>query len=537
MNRTLELNGPAGEFPRDSTMYWGSAWPSRVRHHGFAIGWLACVLGTLLGSHAVLSAQLPRNAVRQLDSLLDAPPFNRLLWGVALVDETGRLLYGRNADRLFIPASNTKLVVSAVAATMLPPDWTIATSVYSTAAVRDHVLEGDLVLYGRGDPTFGRRCYATDTTVSGVCDTDPFARLRDLAQALVARGITSVAGDIVGDGSWFQGELTRGDWNSEDLNWWYAAPVSGLGFNDNSVDITWQPGTAVDAPAQLHLEPDLGDITLENRTRTVAAGGESDIGDRMYREPGTLHLWAEGTVALDHGESLESFALPDPDRFAATAFRRALTEAGISVTGTTRSTTDSLATAAARQLPPLAETTSRPLHDWIFPILNTSQNWYAEMLLKQLGRQFGTSGSWTGGLAVERQVLVDSMGIDSTLFSLADGSGLSAKNLVAPLAFTRLLQYVRHRPGYATFSPGLPRSGNTGSLKRRFIGTPIEGRVWAKTGSIARVNTLSGYIELPGRTLAFSVQANHHVLGGRQMLAQIDSIVVALAKAAGKLKK
>ena len=206
------------------------------------------------------------------------------------------------------------------------------------------------------------------------------------------------------------------------------------------------------------------------------------------------------------------------------------------MSGTIRSTTDSLATLPARQTPPLAETTSRPLRDWIFPILNTSQNWYAEMLLKQLGRQFGTSGSWEEGLMLERGVLIDSMGIDSTLFSLADGSGLAARNLVAPLVFARLLQYMRGAPGYSTFIAGLPQSGNTGSLKRRFIGTPIEGKVRAKSGSIARVNTLSGYLELPGRTLTFSVLANNHALGGRQMLAQIDSVVVALAKAATKAR-
>jgi D-alanyl-D-alanine carboxypeptidase/D-alanyl-D-alanine-endopeptidase (penicillin-binding protein 4) len=162
---------------------------------------LPLALFALLGSTEELTAQLPKAAVRQLDALLDAPPFNRLLWGVALVDERGRLLYGRNADRLFIPASNTKLVVSAVAATMLPADWTVTTSLYSAAPVRDHILEGDLILYGRGDPTFGRRCYATDTTLSGVCDTDSFARLRELARVLAERGITSVAGDLVGDGA------------------------------------------------------------------------------------------------------------------------------------------------------------------------------------------------------------------------------------------------------------------------------------------------------------------------------------------------
>ncbi len=480
-----------------------------------------------------LTAQaLSRRAVRQLDSLLDAEPFHRTLWGVALVDEKGRLLFGRNADRLFVPASNTKLVVSAVASALLPGDWTVPTSVYAAGPVSGGIVQGDLVLYGRGDPTFGRRCYATDTTLPGACDTDPAARLRLLAGRLKDAGIRVVLGDLVGDGSWFDGELIHSGWNAYDLNWWYAAPVSGLGFNDNSVDITWRPGPAVDAPAMLSVDPDLGDVTLENRTRTVEMGGETDIGDRMFREPGTLGLWAEGTVALDNTGGVESYAMPDPSLFTARAFRRALAEAGIAVLGTTRSTTDSLRYLAARQAPPLAEVTGRPLRDWVFPILNTSQNWYADMLLKQLGRQFGDGGGWPGGLAVERRFLVDSMQIDSTLFALSDGSGLSAANLVSPLAFTRLLAFMRRHPGYATFAAGLPRAGQTGSLRNRFRDTPLAGSVAAKTGSIARVNTLSGYFTLPdGRTFTFSVQANHQTAGGRRTIAQIDSVVVAMARA------
>jgi D-alanyl-D-alanine carboxypeptidase/D-alanyl-D-alanine-endopeptidase (penicillin-binding protein 4) len=497
---------------------------------------LIITLSLLAALSTPLGAQLPKAAIRRLDALLDSPPFNRNLWGVALVDERGRLLYGRNADKLFIPASNTKLVVSAVASALFAPDWTVATSVYADGPVTDGAVQGDLVLYGRGDPTFGRRCYATDTTQAGACDHDPFARLRELAEALHSAGVRTVQGDLVGDGSWFDAELIHKEWGSYDLNWWYAAPVTGLGFNDNSVDITWKPGPAVGAPAALGLDPDLGDVALENRTRTVPPGGATDIGDRMYREPGTLHLWAEGTVAVDHAGGKESFALPDPNLFAARAFRRALEEAGISVVGTTRSVADSLRYRAARQRAPLAETRSRPLHDWVFPILNTSQNWFAEMLLKQLGRQFGTAGSWSEGLAAEQRFLVDSMGIDSTLFALSDGSGLSAANLVAPLAFTKLLQYIRRHPHYAAnFEPALPLSGSTGSLRSRFVGTPIEGRVRAKSGSISRVNTLSGFLEMPGgRTFTFSIQANHHAQGGHRAIMVIDSVVVAMAKAVSR---
>jgi serine-type D-Ala-D-Ala carboxypeptidase/endopeptidase (penicillin-binding protein 4) len=479
----------------------------RIRWTGGTAGLAGIFLVTGLLAAVPLAAQLPRKAVKALDALLDAPPFDRNLWGVALVDSSGRLLYGRNADKLFIPASNTKLVVTSVATALLPPDWTVRTSVYAAGPVEDSVVEGDLVLYGRGDPTFSKRCYATDTTLAGVCDRDPAERLRRLAQDLRTRGVRVVAGDLVGDGSWFDAELVHPGWNNYDLNWWYAAPVSGLGFNDNSVDITWGPGPEVNAPARLSMEPDLGDIFLENRTRTVPADGESDIGDRMYRIPGTLTIWAEGTVALGHRDAVESFALPDPNLYAARAFRQALAETGIAVLGTTRSTTDSLRYVAARSTPALAETVSRPLSDWIFPILNTR---------------------------VERRFLVDSMGIDSTLFALDDGSGLSAANLVSPLAFTGILRFIRHHPHYPAFEAGLPQSGNTGSLRHRFVGTLLEGRVRAKTGSIARVNTISGYFELTnGRVYTFSVQMNHHALPGRLALPQLDSVVVAMARAVG----
>lgn len=466
-------------------------------------------------------------AAKRVDRRLDAAPLDRNLWGVALMAPSGKLLYGRNADRMFIPASNTKLVVGAVAAALLPPDWTVNTTLYGDGPVRDGILQGDLVLYGRGDPTMSARCFAVDTTTPGACDTDPFYRLRVLASGLVARGVTTVAGDLVGDGSYFDGQLVNGDWEEYDLNWWYAAPVSGLGFNDNSIDFSYAPGSAVGAPAAITFTPDFGDLSFENRTRTVPAGQPTTLD--FFREPGTSHIWAEGDVALDARGGKEYFALPDPALFTALALRQVLADSGIAVLGATRSATDSMSYREARQSPALAEVASRPVKDWIFPILNTSQNWYAEMLLKQLGRQFGTAGSWAGGLQVERRFLIDSMKVDSTQFSLRDGSGLSSGNLVSPHAFTTLLAWIRKHPGYPAFAAGLPQSGQRGSLRTRFVGTPLEGRVHAKTGSISRVNTLSGYVELPGRTLVFSVEANNHTLGGRTILQQIDSLVVQLS--------
>ena len=133
---------------------------------------------------------------------------------------------------------------------------------------------------------------------------------------------------------------------------------------------------------------------------------------------------------------------------------------------------------------------------------------------------------------MERRFLIDSVKVDSTEFALVDGSGLASGNLITPLAFTKVLRFIRSHPRARTFLAGLPRAGGVGSLHSRFVRTPLAGRVQAKDGSIGGVNSLSGYIErADGRLLTFSIQANHHTLGSRAMIARIDSLVVEIGSA------
>src|SRR5881296_2561997 len=477
------------------------------------------------------TAPLKGSLEQRLAQLIDAPPFNRATWGIYVVDDRGRVLYQRNADRFSVPASNTKLVVTAAAAVLLPPEYRVKTSLYVNGRVEDGVLDGDLIIYGRGDPTWSARCYSVDTLAPGACDST-FTAIDAMADSVRAHGIRRITGKLVGDGSYFEPTLVHSGWNAWDLNWWYAAPVSGLGFHDNSVDFHIAPGAAVDQPPTITWSPELGLFTFENRARTGPADSTSTVGDNFFRTPGTWDIWAEGTVALGRKPWIESFALPDPNRYAARALAASLLKKGISVEGGTASTTDSLAYRGVRACcAPVAEYGGRPLPDIVFPILNSSQNWFAEMLLKLLGRELKGEGSWSAGLEVERRFLIDSVRIDSTAFALEDGSGLAAGNLMTPHAFAQLLAYMHRHPKRAPFLAGLPHSGQPGSLLKRFGGTVLDGRVIAKTGSIDRVNSLSGYIEQPsGRTVTFSIQANTHAVPYQQMLAQIDSIVVEIGK-------
>jgi D-alanyl-D-alanine carboxypeptidase/D-alanyl-D-alanine-endopeptidase (penicillin-binding protein 4) len=480
---------------------------------------------------AAASSLVAQSLEQRLNRLLETPPFNRATWNIYAQDDRGHVLVNRNGDRFSVPASNTKLIVASTATVLLPADYRARTSVYANGTLTGGILQGDLILYGRGDPTWSERCYSIDTLAAGACDST-WTAVDAIADSLRARGIKRVTGRIVGDGSYFEPTIVHWNWGSFDLNWWYAAPVSGLGFHDNSVDFQITPGPFVDAPPVISWNPDLSFFTFENRARTVVADSETTIGHNFFRKPGTMDIWAEGTVALGRTPWIESFALPDPNLYAARALETSLRRKGIAVEGGAASTTDSMAYHALRCCGgPLADYLGRPLPDIIFPILNTSQNWFAEMLLKTLGREVGDTGSWAKGLDVEKRFLMDSVRIDSTAFALQDGSGLAAGNLITPHAFVQLLSYMYHHPKRAPFLAALPRAQKPGSLLRRFQGTALEGRVLAKTGSISRVNTLSGYVEKAnGRVITFSIQVNAHDVRTRQMLAQIDSVVVQLAR-------
>src|SRR3989475_1162879 len=259
---------------------------------------------------AQTSAARPRTAPlrgsleHRLAQLIDAPPFSRATWGIYVVDDRGRVLYQRNADRFSVPASNTKLVVTAAAAVLLPPDYRLTTSLYVNGRVDTGVLHGDLILYGRGDPTWSARCYGVDTPAPGVCDSS-FTAIDAIADSVRAKGIRRITGKLVRDGSYFEPTLIHYGWNAWDLTWWYAAPVSGLGFHDNSVDFRIDPGPALDAPPVIVWSPDLGLLTFENRARTVPAESSSTIGDNFFRSGGGWSIRAEGTVALGRKPQVE----------------------------------------------------------------------------------------------------------------------------------------------------------------------------------------------------------------------------------------
>ena len=477
----------------------------------------AALIATSAGWALEAPAQQDSALARRIDAIVDQAPLDRSHWGIEVWDPgSRRSLYQRDAHKHFIPASNLKLVVAAAATHLLGPAFQYRTTLHATGPVRSGTLHGDLVLYGRGDPTIGGR-YAASTS----------AIWEALADTLRARGVQRVSGSLVADQSAWDTVHVHGDWSNYDLLWWYAAPTGALGFNDNSVDFHVRPGGAVGEPARISAAPQTSGYTFENRTRTVAGGRPKTLD--FERRPGTNQSYAYGEIPVDAAARTEHFAVVSPAHYAGVALREALERRGITLgTRDVRVVSDPGRSPAAGTTV-LAEYRSPPLPQLIGPVLQTSQNWYAEQLLKTLGKERKGEGSWEAGLAVERDFLSQVVGVDTLAFVLRDASGLSAYNLITPHALVQILDWARRAPGGEVFRDALPVAGQPGSLRARL--TALPGRVRAKTGYIGNVDSLSGYVTLPdGRELVVSILVNASGLPSSRVKAAIDEVVKTIAK-------
>ncbi len=501
----VRLCAPLGRAALALLLLAGSAYPAAAQATSPA------------GSVSTRGAEL----ARRIEAVIDRRPFHRVQWGISVWDPAARApLYRRNADRRFIPASNLKLVVAATAAHVLDPEYRYRTTVHAAGPLRDGVLEGDLVLYGRGDPMISGRYFESETAV-----------LEMLADSLLARGVRRVTGGVTADESWFDTAYVHRDWDEEDLLWWYAAPVGALGFNDNAVDFLVQRGRRAGDPARIIPSPESGFYRFENRARTAPAVRPRTVD--FGRTPGTNHVWAHGDVPIDASPRMEHVAIVQPAQAVGTVFREALERRGIRVGRREVRVVSDPRRSPAATARVLARHLSPTLPHVIGPILGSSQNWFSEQLVKTLGKEVRGEGSWAAGLAVERAFLTRVVGIDSSAFVLRDASGLSAGNRITPDALVRLLEWARTSPSGEMVRAALPVSARSGSLRSRF--TDLPGRVAAKTGYIGNVDSLSGYVKMAdGRELVFSIIANGTGLPSSRMKEAIDQVVRVLATHGGR---
>jgi D-alanyl-D-alanine carboxypeptidase/D-alanyl-D-alanine-endopeptidase (penicillin-binding protein 4) len=469
---------------------------------------------------------------RFADSVLSTPPLHRAHIGIQVYDPaTRRVLYSHNADRHFVPASNQKYWPTATALQVLGPDWRYRTPILGVGFDAASGEAAALVVVGRGDPTWSERFHPEGPDV-----------LSALADSLVAVGLKRVRGDLVVDASYFDESIIPGTWTFGNLNGTSAPPTGAFAVGEGVMTVVVEPGPAVGAATVVTPAAPAGVVPLLNRVVTAepapepAQGPGGGRGFVSGRGPWSDTLRLTGTLAL--GSEPQTLRLPMTDavRFASHAFAGALRARGVIIDGAVRVVADSAEVAAllapVEPVPVVELTawTSAPMSDVVRHILQPSQNWIAEQLVRTLGAEMGEAGSWREGIAVQQEFLFNTVGIDSAALSLQDGSGMSHQNLVTPAAVVQLLDHARTAPWGQVFRDGLTGPGRPGTLANRM--KALEGRITGKTGTLSNVNALSGYVTTDdGRELIFSFLSNASGLGGAPVVSALDRMVEVLASA------
>jgi D-alanyl-D-alanine carboxypeptidase/D-alanyl-D-alanine-endopeptidase (penicillin-binding protein 4) len=397
----------------------------------------------------------------EIDSLTSQPVFRNAQWGVLIVNpRTGDTLYSKNAGKLFMPASNLKIITGAAALTLLGPEYRYRTTFLSDGEVRDSLLDGDLIVIGRGDPTVSDRMRGTATTVMDA-----------LADSLRAHRIRQITGSIARVGNAFPDSIYGYGWEWDDLGEYYGAGVDELIFNEGM------------APTKLRPPPDT-------------------VRDSLYSGPAK-----------------------NPAKAYLDALRDGLARKGIRVDGVV---VDSILPTPFK-MDTLFVLFSPPLRDILPALMKPSQNQIAEILLRTIGLERGALGTADSARKiVGRQLLA--WGVQPDGFVIRDGSGLSDQDLLTPETIVRVLDRIQRDTAFATFYNSMPIAGVDGTLDTRMKGTPAEGNVRAKTGTLAKAHTLSGYVTTAdGERLIFSVLANNTTTPGSVVTGVADRIAAALA--------
>jgi len=505
-----------------------------LRRHTLILLLLCFPLHSLLSQSANTTTPIATLAELQtrINEHLGQARFVAALWGVKIVSiDSGKALFEHNARKLLQPASNAKLFTGALALDRLGPDYRIKTSFYAaTRPDSEGTLHGDLIVFGRGDPSFAARFNNGDHGKS----------IEGLVAALVNAGVKRIEGDLIGDESCFRGPPFGSSWAWDDLQNYYGAEVSALTQEDNVVDLVFKPGANTGAPCLILVQPETAFLTFINRTRTVNRDGQRPIA--LYRPLGENVVYVSGQLPLGTNHT-DAVSVHNPALWFVTRLKQTLEQRGVTVSGRPRAMNwlDREANPLdVTRLVEISSTESRSLSEIVGKMMKPSQNLYAQLLLLQVGAihqktEDRNQTTEEAGIA-ELQRFAAQAGIQRGELLFDEGSGLSRRALVTPNAIVGLLKFMgRHR--YADiYREALPIAGVDGTLRNRMKGTAAERNVRAKTGTIGYVNTLSGYVTTAaGERLAFSLVLNAYDADGNNSIKDDpDPIAVMLAEFKGR---
>ncbi len=442
---------------------------------------------------------------------------SQAVWSIQVENlEDQQNLYSLTPQRSLIPASNMKILVCAAALLRLQPEYKYKTELLASGKQTGTTLEGDLIVLASGDPSIGGRFNGNDVT----------ALFRQWAGVLKQNNILRVTGDIIGVDDVFD-DIRHGlNWHPDNFLDWFAAEVSALSFNDACVDIIVEGAAKAGVPATVRTNPPTQYLFLAPSVMTVGSQkGEKGIAIR--RSADDLSLDVQGSIRVNKS-SVHFAAVPNPTLYFVSVMREVLKAEGIEVEGKAQDADDRPVRTDPKTWKSLSVYESPPLSLLVTTCLKNSQNLYAEHFLKTLGFTDYGVGSWEMGILAMKDIF-NEHGCNLDGEFIADGSGLSRENRLSAQSLIQVLRIISESPYKSLFQEALPCSGVDGTLKRRLNGSSTAGRIFAKTGTLNGVRSLSGYINArSGKTYIFSMLGNS-TRGAIRMSGMMDDALELIA--------
>jgi len=456
------------------------------------------------------------NTKKLIELMLQDSLFVSAHWGILVESlDTGEILYEHNADKLFIPASNQKILTSVAALLSLGPDFTYETKLYTSGTIIDSILYGDLIIDGSGDPTFSSEFYV-DPRLPFYCWADTLRKL----------GIQKIYGDIIGYDDAFD-EINFGEgWMFDDLNYAFAAEISGLQFNDNSIKLVIVPPLKANNPPYIFPELE-SEYFIISDNLIISKDPESKI--ILERPFNNNKIMVSGNIGIGSRIEHRTISLSNPTKYFVTVLKEFLIEEGFEIKGTAldcdeienwKFESENLSLVALHKSPSLTD---------ILQIMMTkSKNLYAETLLKTISWKQNGLGSFSGGRKIVKNLLLE-FDLKSEQYSYYDGSGLSRYNLLSPQQIVKVLKAIRKTEQYSLWNDIMPVAGVfLEAPVASIIRTVNVGNIKAKTGTMRNVRCLSGYVETTRGEAVFSIMVNCHKLNSSQIDQLIDFILASV---------
>ena len=470
------------------------------------LGWSLFIVEVHASSESLLSYQLSK--------LVTHPDLRGASVGISVRDASdGQIIYMHNGDARLRPASSLKLVTSAAALQILGHQYRFSTEIYSDGKLKKGILNGNLYIRGKGDPTLR----AKDLT--------------KLAVAIKQMGIEKIKGNVIADDTWYDPVRLSMDMPWTDEQEYYGAQISGLTVSPNieydagTVIIHVKPGKTIGKPSLVKVIPDTDYVEVINKTKVGKPDSKKTL--KIIRDHGSNKIILTGTMPL-HSKTEETWiSIWEPSGYALDLFVKSLEKQGIVTTG------KNLYGKVSAKHKKLITDYSPTLGTILVPYMKLSNNTISEILVKEIGRVKRGKGSWNKGLSVIEDEFAG-LGIEKESILMRDGSGLSHINLITANSLTRLLYEAQFKPWYDTYMNALPIAGMSdrgigGTLRNRMQGTAAQDKVIAKTGTMSTVSSLTGYVRgEKGNKYVFSILINN--TREDQQVKQIeDQLAIILA--------